>query len=1057
MMVRRAAWLLVRWVAGLVAALAFVAGFLIWRLSSGPISLDYLAPYVAGSIAGPESGIRVQIDHTLLSLGEGSGIDILAQGVHLERTGGAAQLTLPEMALGFSLRAALRGIIAPTRIVLDAPELRLVRALDGTFHLGLGDETPGAGDWGEDLLRDIAGPPDRRGSLSYLTRVAVRRAVLIVEDRALGVTWRARQLEATLRRGADGSIGDIALTVVQPGGEEARFRGNFRYVLDEGRVALQLGFADLRPALFADAAPGLAPLAVVQLPLSGRVRVTLDTAVLRISDAACDVSLGAGRIVHAALVGGGIDVAAGELRVSYQPSAGRVTLERLRIDIGGPSLQLTGSVDGVGDGVLAGGLPTAIDLAGELRLGQLPVDALAKYWPEQLSPRTRSWITEHIHDGEVDGLVARLGGHVDLSANAAQPVQVDTIEGSFDYRDLTIEYFKPLTPLRGVNGSASFNRAQLELVPTAGAVAAVRLAGGSAKLDKLDTDNEEITIDLGLRGPVRDVLEVLDSKPLRYAHELKLDPAAVSGAVDGRVRFVFPLKHDLTLDMVDYGARAALSDVAIEKVVADRDLTAGELQLQLDRSAVKLDGTARLADVPASVTWTQSLKAKDQVRARYLVKAQLDDAARRRLDVDFLPGMVKGPVAVDLTYTLAPAKRATMAVSLDLKGATIEATKLNWRKPPGVPATGRLDLDFLDERLRALRQAAIKGDGLDLRFALALDDVGGGVIGITRADLSRVAVGDTDVAGTVTRRSEGGWRVELRGPSLDASGLIAGGDKAATGDQPDPPLIIDAALDRVLLGPKREARDVKGQLYSDGVHWQAAGIDAALAGGGKVSLRFGEAAGDRNLRLSTDDLGGLMHLFDISDNVAGGQLEVTGQIDDSGAARVLRGKAQGADYRLVGAPVFARLLSLASLSGIGALLSGEGIPFTRLKSDFALSDGKLEVKDLRAYGGAIGLNANGVYDLNADTLDFSGTLVPAYTINSVLGNIPILGKILLGGEGEGIFGANFRVAGPSSDARITVNPLSALAPGFLRKLFLFDAPEPSTPAPPAQSGSTQRR
>jgi hypothetical protein len=139
-------------------------------------------------------------------------------------------------------------------------------------------------------------------------------------------------------------------------------------------------------------------------------------------------------------------------------------------------------------------------------------------------------------------------------------------------------------------------------------------------------------------------------------------------------------------------------------------------------------------------------------------------------------------------------------------------------------------------------------------------------------------------------------------------------------------------------------------------------------------------------------------------------------------------------------------LSVASLSGIGALLSGEGIPFTRLKGDFTLADAKLDVKELRAYGGAIGVNAAGVYDLADESLDVSGTLVPAYTINSVLGNIPVLGKILLGGEGQGIFAANFRVAGRTSDAKITVNPLSALAPGFLRRLFLFDAPQPAPTA-----------
>src|SRR5258708_32322318 len=146
-MIRSALWLLVRWLAGLIARLALAAGFLVWRLSAGPISLDYLTPHVAAAIERAESGLVVRIDHTLVSLGEGATIDIVARGVHLGRRGGEAQLTLPELALGLSVRAALTGVAAPTRIVLREPQLRLERAKDGTRHLRCGPRTPQGGDW----------------------------------------------------------------------------------------------------------------------------------------------------------------------------------------------------------------------------------------------------------------------------------------------------------------------------------------------------------------------------------------------------------------------------------------------------------------------------------------------------------------------------------------------------------------------------------------------------------------------------------------------------------------------------------------------------------------------------------------------------------------------------------------------------------------------------------------------------------------------------------------------------------------------------------------------
>ena len=508
--------------------------------------------------------------------------------------------------------------------------------------------------------------------------------------------------------------------------------------------------------------------------------------------------------------------------------------------------------------------------------------------------------------------------------------------------------------------------------------------------------------------------------------------------MDGRLRFAFPLKHDLTLALVDFGADARLSGVAVGQVMAGRDLSAGELHLKLDRKELLLDGTAQLDGVPARLSWTQSLQ-KNGPRARYTVQAQLDDAQRQKLGLAVPVGTMAGPVGVDATYTLVSLERATARIALDFRDAALSLAQLAWRKPAGVPAQGRLDLDLIDGHIRAVRQATIKGGGFDAQLAITLDPAGH----LQRMDVPRLIAGETDLSATATRGADGGWRVALKGLSLDASGLMDSLGRAQSDDQPGPPLAIEAALDRVILGPKREARAFHGQLVSDGVRWRSISFDATMFGNGKASLRFGQAAGGHSFRLTTDDMGALLRLFDISGNVQGGKLEVAGEIEDTARRRLLRGTAKGADYRIVNAPAFARLLSVASLSGIGALLSGEGIPFSQLTGDFTFADGTLEVKGLRAYGGALGIKADGVYDLTRDALDVAGTLVPAYTLNSVLGDIPVLGPLITGGEGEGIFAANFRVAGPAADPKVTVNPLSALAPGVLRKLFLFDAPEPS--------------
>ena len=87
------------------------------------------------------------------------------------------------------------------------------------------------------------------------------------------------------------------------------------------------------------------------------------------------------------------------------------------------------------------------------------------------------------------------------------------------------------------------------------------------------------------------------------------------------------------------------------------------------------------------------------------------------------------------------------------------------------------------------------------------------------------------------------------------------------------------------------------------------------------------------------------------------------------------------------------------------------------------------------HGPAVGITMQGDYDIGAGNVDIGGTVIPAYTLNSFFGKIPIVGRILSGRRGEGILGIGYRVSGESGKANVLVNPLSILTPGFLRRVF----------------------
>ena len=63
-----------------------------------------------------------------------------------------------------------------------------------------------------------------------------------------------------------------------------------------------------------------------------------------------------------------------------------------------------------------------------------------------------------------------------------------------------------------------------------------------------------------------------------------------------------------------------------------------------------------------------------------------------------------------------------------------------------------------------------------------------------------------------------------------------------------------------------------------------------------------------------------------------------------------------------------------------------------------------------------------------------GTFVPATTINKTISKIPLLGNILVGKKiGEGVFGVSFKIKGPPTNLKTTVNPIKTLTPRFITR------------------------
>ena len=139
-------------------------------------------------------------------------------------------------------------------------------------------------------------------------------------------------------------------------------------------------------------------------------------------------------------------------------------------------------------------------------------------------------------------------------------------------------------------------------------------------------------------------------------------------------------------------------------------------------------------------------------------------------------------------------------------------------------------------------------------------------------------------------------------------------------------------------------------------------------------------------------LGSCCAAWTMSRSVQGGRLSVQAQYDDAQPDRPLVGTANIEQFRIRDAPAFGKLLQAMTLYGLVEVVQGPGLGFTRLVAPFRLTDSALELTDARAFSQSLGLTAKGRLDLDAQTIDLQGTIVPAYFFNTLLGQHPAGGQ-----------------------------------------------------------------
>lgn len=1039
----------------LVLGLAVVA--LSWRLAQGPLHVPVLTRAVEHLIARARLERNIEVEDIVLAWngfhgGASSPLAIQVSGLQVRDETGALRHELPDVSVSFSFSQLLTGTFAPSSVILRGPRIVLERDEEGGVSLAMG-HLAGSGaedEQGGRLLGQLLGTEEDPTLFSALQTIAISGGNLTILDRQLRLTWELKDVGINLRRtGRTAVEGEGTARLQLPGQNgtvpvqlSAKASGIGPRV--EGRLILPA----LEPMKLARLMPALAPLGLIDASVSLDIQGVLDGSSKTPPQLGVDLRVGAGSV--ALQPGRRLSFAGLELRASGSPDSLR--LDRLALTLprprpaGGAAPAASPVVTATGqaalrDGRWYGGLDIGLN---RMDAGEIPA-----YWPPELAPHARDWLIENLTAGVITS------GQFSLAAESGEDLSgfvLRDASGTLRLDQAVIHWLRPIPPMENVAGTVKLGLKEVTVQVDSGRQSGTALVtpGTAIRLFALDTNSEQMEIIGRLRGPVSDAVTLIRHPRLKLFDKRPLDLKEPGGQVDATLRLVLPLLMNIPDEAIQVSVQAKLTALRLADVVAGQNLERGTADLTVDKARLRATGNAQVGGIPARLTVDMDFRPgpATQVIERIQASAQTDILALERFGLD-LEGLADGPVAIEAIMEKRRVGDTRVALRADLRGADMMLTPLAWRKTRGQPASARAELRVAGDTLRALENLQVEAPGFSLR--------GGGSFAagnrLDRLDIAEAIIGNSRFAGVVRPPSRVGapWLLQVNGPVLDLVPALVESDKeleAGTapvpGTPPAPDIVVQAGFDRVLLGEERFLTAVRGEIRADGVGvLRQASVSGRAMGTAPLEVTVTPRGAGRDLILISGDAGALLRAFDVVQQVRGGRLAVNAHWANNRADSVLSGTAELDDFSVLEAPGIGKFLQALTVYGVFEAAQGPGLAFSRLVAPFSLSPRTLTLRDARAFSASLGLTVKGELDRRRRVVDLEGTIVPAYVLNTLLGRLPLIGRLFSPEQGGGLFAASFRVSGPMDNPQVSVNPLSMLTPGFLRGIF--GTSRPATP------------
>lgn len=1047
-----------------IAGIAIFVGIFAWRLQKAPIQVSFLKPVIQEVLQENIKDIHVEFETVGLAwAGLNRPLNVKISSVIIKNPRGLKIGGVQEIDMSVSIRALLFGEFRPTYLAVYSPYLFLSRSQSGELSLDFysddkekivgptrhQDQNLAGSQLDEALKALSSNTMNNDGFLAYLNEFSVKNARLVFTDFKWAQMWRLPDIDVNLQKGLNGFQGEFNATALTKDGE-VTIQSDIKHnriiqsgTQDEseentGETFIQASIEGLTSEELVRRFKQLSFLKGANAEVKADVKVALHNG-YDLSYLNFNFSVGEGVLPPNPWLKNETAIKGIIFEGRYDDMTNTAAIQKGVINLGDTEISVDGNID------LSKEQDNMIATAKVDRLNAAEIKML---WPEEIAGDAREWVFEHIHNGTINDVNTQVTGHLSATDDALD-FSLSGVKGDYKFDGLELTYLPHFPAVNQLTGNADFTLNEMNFYAKNPVTNDMRVEDAHVRIYDLDGTNgvEKITIALkGLSGNAPKLAEILSKEPIAVIQKIDKKPADFSGDVTGNLSLSFPLLMDLPIEKVHYEASGHLKKASLKDVYKGHDLTSADVIFDVNPTRFTVEGTGQYLNTDLKklsvLIPIENADGKD-MELSFDASAHADIFPK--IDLNVLSEMISGVADVNFRYTDFDKKDDIIDVTFDATKATVKYSNyITLEKEAGQKANGKARVIIGSGNVLKKIQ--------DLSFVTAdkKTNVKGEIIfdenqTVTHANFDQIKSENNDVSLQLKQESEGFLSLSIKGKKLDMSDFFddESDDKNNLDDKDElgQHYAIGVKVDELITAQELSFNNVAAYLEVD----KNAKLDRIEFDGvmpqGSVKIRYMPDAqtGLKKLRIQSDNAGDALIRFGISEELKGGRMYVKADATEENPS-IISGLFLIKDMDVIKAPTLARLLNALSFSGMADFLSGNRtLKLDRIAGridwDQTRKKDVIKIRKGKISSSSLGLTFEGNYLPDDKVVDFGGTIVPVSDINKFISSIPIVGDILTLGSTDAIFAATYTVRGKEGDSDISVNPLSALAPGFLRGLF----------------------